>query len=146
VGTLLAYTYFPPVYLKPYIPALEENTITYSQPVTETPKENPPASHYQGVYISREGLTGFLSYEFAKYGIEDQYEKAVAVLNCESSWLIDVYSKNQLSYGIAQFTPATWKDFGIGDYKNPYDQIKTLSKMWSLGLQSRWDCYTILGY
>ena len=87
----------------------------------------------------------YLRYNFTKYGIEEQYNKAVAVIQCESSWRINP-PHNGVSLGIAQFTAPTWKDFGTGKYEdiNPYLQLSTLAKMWSLGLQRRWDCYVML--
>lgn len=72
------------------------------------------------------------------------YQKMAATIRCESSWKTNTYSTSHISYGISQFTPATWKDYGIGDYKNPFDQLLTMAKMWRLGLAKRWDCYHYL--
>lgn len=97
---------------------------------------------FQGVYISPENLKEVLKLDFAEYGIEDQLGMAEDVINCESDW--NIFANNGISYGLLQFTPATWKDFGHGDIMNPYNQIKVTASMWSHGFQRRWDCYRIL--
>lgn len=97
---------------------------------------------YRGVMITKEGLMEALETDFAKYGIENQVGKAEKVIQCESGFLW--YAQNPISKGVAQFTPATWKDFGYGDIMNPYSQLEIMAKMWSKGLQKRWDCYIII--
>ena len=91
---------------------------------------------------SREALKRYLSETFAIYGIADQIPMAEATILCESGW--NWKADNGISYGIAQFTPATWYDFGHGDIFDPYVQIQTMAKMWSRGLQKRWDCWRML--
>jgi len=86
-------------------------------------------------------LKDYLKYEFAKYGIEDQYDRAVSVVFCESGWNVNP-KPNGISYGIAQFTKPTWQDFGHGDIMNPYNQLEVMANMWSLKLQGRWDCFS----
>lgn len=86
-------------------------------------------------------LKEFLKGVAIKYG--QDYSVMDAVVNCESGWRVDP-PHNGVSLGIAQFTSDTWTDYGIGKYEsiNPYDQLKVMGYMWSIGLQDRWDCYT----
>lgn len=102
------------------------------------------ASLYQGISVTTDNLKSVLVYEFGTYGLQDQIQTAEAVIACESGFQVDP-PHNGISWGIAQFTKDTWKDFGSGDIMNPLFQIQTFSKMWSKGLQNRWDCYR-LGY
>ena len=88
----------------------------------------------------KEGLKEQLEIHFAEYGLKSEVKKAIAVIDCESSWNWNP-KPNGISWGIAQFTPPTWKDFGQGDIMNPYVQLETMAKMWKMGLQERWDCY-----
>lgn len=118
---------------------VQQQTVNITEDKT---KEKPTASLYQGIKISREGLKSYLSVIFTKYGIEDQIPIAEAVIACESSWNIN--ANNGISFGLLQFTPATWKDFGYGDIMNPQSQIITMAKMWKRGLQGRWDCWRML--
>lgn len=82
-----------------------------------------------------------LSSVAVKYGLD--YDQMSTVVSCESGWRIDP-PHNNISWGIAQFTPATWKDYGTGDIMNPYMQLEVMGKMWKKGLMGRWDCYRIL--
>ena len=103
-------------------------------------KEKNTASHYQGVSITREGLKSYLKDIFIYNGIADQIEIAEKIIQCESGW--NIFADNGISYGLAQFTPATWHDFGEGDIMNPHTQIRTMAKMWkNPKLRNRWDCY-----
>lgn len=140
----MAYTFFPPDDLKPYLAKNSyESTQQNAIIVPSKPKEKPTDTRlYHGVLITREGLTGYLETVFTQYGIADQIPIAEAVIFCESGWHWNAY--NSKSKGIAQFTPNTWKDYCVGDYDamNPQQQIRCMARMWKLGLQSRWDCYT----
>lgn len=97
---------------------------------------------YRGVLITREGLKSYLEEVFIKEGLEDQIEIAEKTITCESNFLW--YADNGISFGVAQFTPDTWKDFGEGDIFNPHIQLRTMAKMFKMGLQNRWDCYKML--
>ncbi len=99
---------------------------------------------YQNVLITEEDEKDYLKLDFHKYGLDDQLLMAEKVISCESGFHIDPLPHNHISWGIAQFTPATWKDFGHGDIMNPLIQIDVMSHMWSKGLQNRWDCYRML--
>ena len=84
-----------------------------------------------------------------KYGIKSQTQKAIAVINCESGFRINVWSWNHSSYGVSQFTKSTWqysnKIRGTElNYENPYDQIDMMAWLWVKGYQGWWDCYKIL--
>ena len=94
---------------------------------------------YKEILITKENLKDALEYDFAQYGISNEVQEAERVISCESSWNIN--ASNKISYGIAQFTPATWKDFGYGDILNPLSQLDVMAKMWKDGLQGRWDCF-----
>ena len=108
-----------------------------------TPEPLTDEIHYRDVYISREILIRHLESVFEKYEIADQIPLAKQVIACESSW--DINADNGVSYGIAQFTPPTWVDFGRGDIMNPFIQLEVMAKMWGVHhLQSRWDCYNML--
>jgi len=74
-----------------------------------------------------------------KYGL--QLDELLNVIDCESSFRTDVYSPGMISYGVAQFTRATFEENCAGDYKNPFAQISCMGLMWSKGMQGRWDCY-----
>lgn len=104
------------------------------------PKKIPPHSSPTPPDYSRAGLTRYLQDSFAKYGIESQVGMAENVISCESGFQVNP-KHNNISWGITQMTPATWKDFGYGNIMNPYSQISVMAKMWKMGLQSRWDCY-----
>ena len=101
------------------------------------PKSSPSLIDY-----SRVGLTSYLELEFTKYGIANEIPTAIAVINCESGFQVNP-KHNNISWGIAQFTPATWHDYGYGDIMNPVSQINVMAKMWSLGLANRWDCFRL---
>ena len=91
---------------------------------------------------SPEALKRYVAIQFAKYGIEDEIPIAEAVAACESSW--NWQASNGISYGIFQYTPATWEQWGSGDIMNPETQIKVTARLWSLGQQWRWDCWKML--
>jgi hypothetical protein len=76
-----------------------------------------------------------------KYGLD--YDLMSAVIQCESGWQIDP-PHNNISWGLCQFTPPTWDDFGYGDIMNPYAQLEVMVEMWSKGLEGRWDCYDVV--
>ncbi len=65
------------------------------------------------------------------------------VIMCESSWNPNP-KPNGISFGIAQFTKDTWKDFGEGDIMNPYSQLEVMVKMFRDGFAERWDCFKML--
>lgn len=106
---------------------------TLVSPVPDKPLPDSPS-------ITRERLTEELKYDLGTYGIRNEFPLAEKVIFCESGW--NPNAKNRISTGIAQFTKPTWRDFGMGDIGNPYDQLLTFAKMWGeYHLQSRWDCY-----
>lgn len=137
---------FPPQILRPYLAKnsyVQAPTIDAS--VSKTLKVSSPSttSHPATLKSTENDLKGFLLETSVKYGLD--YDKMNAVINCESTWRIDP-PHNGVSLGIAQFTAATWVDYGVGKYEDidPYSQIAVMGKMWSKGLESRWDCYKIL--
>lgn len=91
---------------------------------------------------TKEQLKDYLKLVFEKEGISDQLARAEQVITCESGW--NVFADNGISYGIAQFTPDTWNDYGYGDIMDPYKQIEMMAKMWKNNLQSRWDCFKVI--
>jgi len=86
-------------------------------------------------------LQDFLKQELALYGIEDDYPTLAAVIQCESGWNISP-KPNYISWGIAEYTPATWKDVGFGNIMNPYSQLSVMAKIWAKQ-SSRWDCFRL---
>lgn len=95
-----------------------------------------------GVKLTKNDIKEMVKNQFTLYGIEDQIPRALEVLQCEGGFNVDPLPHNGISWGVAQFTPPTWEDFGHGDIMNPYWQIKTMAKMWAMGLQNRWDCFS----
>jgi hypothetical protein len=139
---LLIYSIFPPYWWP--LTALnndykaQQDSIQQSVPIRITKG----GRLYKGILITKAGLMAALKVEFTKYGIEDQLGVVAKIIACESSW--NILADNSVSYGLLQFTPATWKQFGYGDIMNPYSQIKVMAKMWHDKLQHRWDCYSIV--
>lgn len=68
----------------------------------------------------------------------------IAVITCESSWQTDVFSKGNVSYGIAQYTVDTFKENCNGDYKDPLAQLDCMAKMFSEKMEGRWDCWRMM--
>lgn len=103
-------------------------------------KTLPASGEYLGVRITAQDERDYLELEFTNMGLVDQIPMAEAVVACESGY--NIYANNGISYGIAQFTPVTWKDFGHGDIFNPLTQLETMARMWKNPLlRLRWDCY-----
>jgi hypothetical protein len=111
---------------------------TQQLPVTTITVKRPILNFYSTVF-----LKDYASEESVKYGLTDaQHTILMATISCESGW--NIHPKpNHISWGIVEFTPATWHDFGHGDIMNPITQIDTMIKMWSNGLENRWDCYRL---
>ncbi len=116
--------------------ALKGITVSTSEKLPKAPRP------YQGVKVSKQDIQEMVSEQFTLYGIASQIPTALKVVQCESGFNIN--ADNGISYGVAQFTPATWKDFGHGNIFNPLYQIETMAKMWKIGLQKRWDCYRMI--
>ena len=87
-------------------------------------------------------LKDYLAQLVSKYG--GNYALISDVINCESSWRTNVYSRERISYGVAQFTPPTFKENCVGDYENPYDQLNCMVNMFNKGMEKRWDCFLML--
>lgn len=120
--------------------ARSETIHTYQLPLKETTVERPS----QQVY-STEYLKSYVGEVSIKYGLSaEKYQQIMATIQCESNW--NVLADNGISFGIAQFTPATWKDFGSGDIMNPLTQLEVMARMFSQHLEHRWDCAKILGF
>jgi hypothetical protein len=68
-------------------------------------------------------------------------EEMTATIMCESGFQVDP-KHNGISWGVAQFTPATWKDFGYGDIMNPEAQLLTMARIWGK-YKNRWDCFRL---
>ena len=114
------------------------------EPVIEELKPTPqpvPEVRIPKKTYTRAELEVALTAVAKKYG--QSYEMMSAVLQCESGWQVDP-PRNGISFGIAQFTIPTWHDFGYGDIMDPYIQLEVMGKMWSMGLNKRWDCYKML--
>jgi hypothetical protein len=133
---------FPPYWLRPII-ARNSYAIapTIINTVSSKTKETvAPTRVREGGKVSREELTGYLETSFEKYGLESQIPMAIKTIDCESGFQVDP-KHNGISWGVAQFTPDTWKDYGYGNILNPEYQLETMARMWSQGLQKRWDCW-----
>lgn len=116
-----------------------------------SPSPTPAISNY--VRMSSEGKIGYLKLllfqESAKYGIS--YQEIYATAMCESGFQIDP-KHNNISWGIMQFTPATWKEFGHGNIMDAENQILVATSMWNKWetykgkqrqLKERWDCFRL---
>ncbi len=114
---------------------------TYKLANTKPTAERPVKYVYSIDYLK--GIAGEASIQ---YGLSGQdYQEMIDTIQCESGW--QIYPKpNYISWGIAEFMPATWHDFGNGDIMDPIMQIKVMARMWSKGLMGRWDCAKILGF
>ena len=120
-----------------------ESSKTYTYQLTSTVIKNPRPILY--VY-STEYLKDYVGEASIKYGLSPtQYQEIIKTVNCESGWQI-YPKKNHISWGISQFTPPTWKRFGHGDIMDPISQLDVMAKMWSMGLQDRWDCFRLKLY
>lgn len=80
----------------------------------------------------------------AKYGVS--YDELSKVIQCESGFDHLVcehggYCDNGKAYGIAQFHHPTFKAYCTGNYYDMEDQIRCMTKMFSVGEQSHWSCY-----
>lgn len=86
-------------------------------------------------------LKEYLRKVFTSYGIEDQIPTAEKIIACESSWNILAHN-GTISYGLLEYTPNTWHDFGHGDIMNPLVQIEVTAKIVKREGWERWDCFT----
>lgn len=138
--TLFALAYFSP----PVADQSDNNPAPQGSSLVATSDTKPidTGNYYHGVLVTKQDLMGMLEQEFTTYGLEDQIPLAKRVIECESGW--NIHADNGISFGVAQFTQATWKDFGSGDIFNPIMQFHTMARMWAKGLQKRWDCYRLL--
>lgn len=131
----------------PWLINFAKNNIAISPTIDTYLFETEKESEYlkkssQQVEVSERELKGFLKQVSIKYGTD--YEEMSAVINCESGWKTDLYSWNKSSYGIAQYTPATFEENCQGDYGNPFAQLECMGLMFKKGMQSRWDCWKML--
>lgn len=133
----------PPIYIltNPVVngvikaPTIEASTLDGQQEISSG------TSGIAQTLPSGNDLKSYLREQASLYGVD--YDEMSAVIQCESGWRVDP-PHNNISWGIAQFTPDTWTDFGSGDIMNPYTQLDVMAKMWSKGLHGRWDCYKIV--
>lgn len=134
------FVFWPPIWLQPA--QSDGEKVQKSVIVSTSEKPLTDTNHYQDILVTKDDIKEMIRIQFTLYGLVDQIPIAEAVIACESGFRVDPLPHNGISWGIAQFTPDTWKDFGTGDIMNPYWQIKTMAKMWKMGLQNRWDCFS----
>ncbi len=70
-------------------------------------------------------LQKYVAQEAVKKGYDPQI--VLRQISAESAWKTDAKSQAG-AYGLPQFMPATWKDYGSGDIKNPYNQVEAYFK------------------
>ena len=105
---------------------------------------------YQPINASSNDLKDYLAQLVTKYGLDGgNYKQIYNVIVCESNFKIDTYSKNKISFGIAQFTSDTWSDFNKErktdlNYYNPFDQLDMMVWAFKNGYNERWDCFRML--
>ena len=71
-------------------------------------------------------------------------DQMIGVIRCESNFKHEgIYGDDGLAYGICQFHKPTFlANCDNCDYYSLEDQLDTMGKMWSMGKQSHWTCYT----
>lgn len=67
----------------------------------------------------------------------------VNTITCESNFKYDAFNKLGNSFGVLQFIPSTFKQYCMGDYNSPHDQLLCGSVMFKSGLAYHWDCYCL---
>ena len=127
--------------------ARSTTTYIYQPTITVIKKPRPVQQNY-----SVEFLKDFVGEVSIKQQLDTQdYNDIVATIQCESSFFADP-PHNNISWGVAQFTPVTWHDFGHGDIMNPISQIEVMVSMWNKWemhkgtprqMKNRWDCYRL---
>lgn len=120
-----------------------DTTLKTSDTVKEESKEIESGSqYYQGVYISREVLIGYLETVFEKEGLKDRISEAKRVISCESGFQVDPPHNNSCR-GVAQFKEATFSAYCKGDLMNPFRQLDCMAKLWRERHENWWECYTM---
>lgn len=154
-GILLSYIYFPPQWLKSYIP-IEESAVALNEPAktlqesrfrAETMQDTKPTEKRPSGQnnASVNDLKRYLGDVAVIYGLD--YQKMYEVINCESGWRPE--ASNRVSFGIAQFTRPTWQWMNEmrgmnADYTNAYFQLEMMGWAWNRGLERHWDCYRMM--
>lgn len=69
----------------------------------------------------------------------------LAVINCESGWVIDAEGDHNTSFGLAQLHNPV-RDWGITieQANTPEIALEIMAEAWEKGEQSRWSCYNNL--
>ena len=143
----------PPYWIRPYLnieessiiaPHESEKTQQESVNVPKTKKEpaTPQKPLSQPITASASELIAFSKTISAKYGID--HEKFQATIQNESSFNpYAVEPTRRLSIGISQYTLDTWLEFcsNVDDRTDPYKSLSCMGRMWSQGLEYRWDAY-----
>lgn len=142
--TLISFLYFPKT---PDIGS-QESTLSDIEARTSQPTPTPQTRPTDAITASH-ALNWVLWQQFAIMGLNDELLQAQQVIKCESNWHTDIWSWNHSSYGVAQWTKASWsyinKMRGTSlNYENPYDQLDMMGYAWGKGYQSWWDCVKIL--
>lgn len=89
---------------------------------------------------SSNDLKEYLKQQSSLYGVD--YAVLTKVVNCESSW--NSSARTSVSYGIAQFTKPTFKEYCKGEYTNAKDQLTCMASVFKKKMMSRWDCWRSL--
>lgn len=124
----------------------QKNVIVTENKVKESVRLS--SNYYQGILLTREGLTGYLTEAFTQEGIVDQIPMAQAVVLCESGFQIDPPHNNNCR-GLVQFKPSTWeyvtnKGWCSGELMNPQRQLECMATLWKMGYKNWWECYTMI--
>lgn len=123
-----------------FIGTVSSSKIYTYQPAVVSITEKRPRLYDQ----STSYLKSYASEASIKYGLSPTVsQEMMETIQCESGWRVDP-PHNNISWGISQFTPDTWEQFGYGDIMNPVSQLNVMAMMWGeYHLQNRWDCYRL---
>lgn len=121
---------------------MSESVIT---PITAATTLGAKNDSIQASSLSGSPATAELRAYLKKVAVLDglDYDIISNVVQHESGFRVNP-PHNGVSWGIAQFTKATWKAYGFNDIMDPYRQLFVMGMMWREGKQSQWDEWCLL--
>lgn len=130
--------------------ATNENELTQKDnasdlEIKQASKPTEPVSRRKTYAVDE--LKAFLKELSVTYGLD--HAKIYYTVDNESSFNpYAVEPTKRLSIGISQYTIGTWLEFCStkDDRTDPYKSLECMAKMWSMGLEYRWDAYCLRYY